>query len=483
MTAWSASTAAFSGPFESRESRDVRHLSLNRSLKMKRPAVVSFYGAGGKSTLMLKLAEELAALDHKIVVTTTTKIYPPANLPLILTPEVKTLLKKLEETLNNENIAVLGSMISTEGKIDGFVPEMVSIMSEAFNCFVLVEADGANSKPLKGYNHYEPILPKISSYALAIAGADVLGLEISEQFVHRADKFSAATGLNYGDPITVDTLSKAFRYMADIGKNQAPGAKFAAILNKVDLLCNPEDMAIQLSAGLAETDNPFSSLLLTTAFDENPVKFVLSTESKSAKANVAAIILAAGSSQRMGVDKLTLKLGERTVFEYTLREVLTAGADQVIVVTRTDSSIIALAEKEKCRVVINTYPEAGLSTSLKMGLNAVDSSCQGALFALGDQPLISAAIYRDLLERYRKTLRKIICPRYKGRRGNPTIFDRRTWPELMQLAGDQGGRSLIDALPENQVEYLEVNDPAIITDLDTPSDYKRLQQIIGENKF
>lgn len=451
-------------------------LTLYHALQLRRPAVVSFFGAGGKTSLMLKLAGELADNKLKTVITTTTKIYPPANLPLILASDTMPALKEINQCLKQSDIVVLGSSISADEKLKGIEPEMVSEIQNSLESFVLVEADGANRKPLKGFNRYEPVLPKDSNHVLAVVGADALGKMINETIVHRLNMFSVATGLNKGESITVSTLERIYRYMLEAGEPQAPEAIFTAVLNKVDLLSKPEEVALNLSAAMAKCGSAYRNLLLTTTAEADPVKFLISTDSKPVRVKVAAIILAAGRSERMGEDKLNLKLGGITVFEHTLKAVLKAGADQIIIVVRPDSTLSGLAEKEQCRIVVNPAPETGLSSSLKVGLSAVDDTCQGVLFALGDQPLTPVTVYRALIKSYRNTLKKITCPLFEGRRGNPTIFDRRTWPELLLLEGDQGGRSLIDQSAEDQIEYLAVDNPAVVADLDTPEDYILFQR-------
>lgn len=452
----------------------MEQLSLSSSLKLKDPAVISFYGAGGKTTLMLRLAEELAAAKANVVVTTTTKIYKPSDLPLTIAPTAKEALTNIETCFNSSNLAVLGSRIDPEGKLQGIDPGMIAEIFTALKSFVLVEADGASRKPLKGYEHYEPVLPPVSAYAIAVAGADVLGQEIGKRWVHRPDKFTAATGIGSGELITGSVLAQAYQYMYAKGKDQTPEAKFIAILNKADLLNKPEETALDLAASFTENEISFQYLLLAAARHANPVNFIIATASKPARTHITALVLAAGLASRMGKDKLTLKLGGSTVFERTLKTVMESGADQIIVVTRPGSDLIHYAEALKCKVVVNPSPETGLSSSLKVGLNSVAGCSQGVLFSLADQPLIPAHVYRALIERYRKTLKPITCPLYRGKRGNPVIFDRRLWPDLAQVEGDQGGRSLIDSAAEGDIDYLPVDDPSVIVDLDTPQDYTRL---------
>jgi probable selenium-dependent hydroxylase accessory protein YqeC len=457
----------------------VKQLMLQQALTISTPCVVSFIGGGGKTSLILRLAEELSVNGFKTIITTTTKIYAPEKLPLLLAVDVERILKGVQEIFKEHNIAVLGSKLGPDGKVHGIDPNIVGHLCQELPAFVLVEADGAKGKSLKGYHNYEPLLPKATDLALAVIGADALGKKVDETCVHRADQFCAATGVCGGAVINPQVLAKSYRLLYEIGSGQTPTAVFIAIFNKVDLLARPETVSLELHNQLIKETGSYKRLLSTTTKDENPVPFIFQATANKPAVAVAVVVLAAGLSKRMGEDKLNLKFGDSPVFEATLKAILGADFDQVIVVTKPGSSTAAIAKSYNCQVVENRTPEQGLSSSLKAGLNAVSNSNQGVLFALADQPLIKPELYRLLITHYRTNLKLVTCPLYRGKRGNPTIFDRRTWPALQQVEGDHGGRSIIETLAADradQIAFVTVNDPAVITDLDTPADYSRLLQ-------
>jgi molybdenum cofactor cytidylyltransferase len=424
---------------------------------------------------MLKLAKELAAAGHKVIITTTTRIYPPDNLPIILASSFERASTELQEELNKQPVVAIGSEISSDGKLKGLEPKLVNRIYKELQIFTLVEADGARGKPLKGYSNYEPLIPFASDLIFTVIGADVLGQQLVEKYVHRSAQFCAVTGTDAGAVINTKVLAKSYRQMHGIAGRQAPSAAVMAILNKADLLSAPEKTALDLRDALVEEAGIYSTLLLTTAQDKNPVKIIMQLAPQAPAVSVAAIVLAAGLSKRMGEDKLSLKLRDSNVFNTTLQAVTKAGFQQVIVVTRPGSNLVDQARSYNCQITENITPEKGLSSSLKVGLNALESSVQGALFALADQPLVTPEIYNRLINSYRKKLKLVTCPLYRGKRGNPTIFDRRTWPDLQLIKGDQGGRPLLNKLTEDQVDLVAVDDPAVVTDLDTPADYARFR--------
>jgi molybdenum cofactor cytidylyltransferase len=98
-------------------------------------------------------------------------------------------------------------------------------------------------------------------------------------------------------------------------------------------------------------------------------------------------------------------------------------------------------------------------------------SISAALFLLADQPGVTSDIIDAVIRRYRGTLAPIVAPRYQGRRGNPVLFDRRLFADLMMLTGDQGGRALIEQHAA-EVEWVEAG-PEVLADVDTPADYQR----------
>jgi molybdenum cofactor cytidylyltransferase len=115
--------------------------------------------------------------------------------------------------------------------------------------------------------------------------------------------------------------------------------------------------------------------------------------------------------------------------------------------------------------------QEGQSTSLKAGLRSLPPEVGGAVFLLADQPQIPAGLVRLLVEEHSTNLGLIVAPLVDGRRANPVLFDRRTFPILMALIGDVGGRALFAKYP---ITWVPWHDSAILLDVDTPEDYQRL---------
>ena len=153
-----------------------------------------------------------------------------------------------------------------------------------------------------------------------------------------------------------------------------------------------------------------------------------------------------------------------------------AGLAQVVVVVGTHAQAVEEALRGlEVDVVVNRAWARGLSTSLRAGLGALQPEVNAALIILADQPALTPGLLQALVARYLATGAPIVAPFYRGQRGNPVLFDRALFPELVAIEGDRGGRVLLTRY-EARVERVETQDPAVTLDLDTWRDYERMQQ-------
>jgi molybdenum cofactor cytidylyltransferase len=189
---------------------------------------------------------------------------------------------------------------------------------------------------------------------------------------------------------------------------------------------------------------------------------------------IAAIVLAAGLSRRMGQRKLLMPVGGRALLWHAVEGVLAGGVDSVWVVTGPDVEPVAAALAGlDVQIVVNPAPEGGQAGSVRAGIAALPASVDAALIALGDQPLLAPSIIPALLAARRTTPKLIVAPRYRDGQGNPVLFKREIFPELLRLTGDQGGRPIIQQDPA-RVEWVELDLP-MPPDVDTPDDYEKIR--------
>jgi molybdenum cofactor cytidylyltransferase len=185
---------------------------------------------------------------------------------------------------------------------------------------------------------------------------------------------------------------------------------------------------------------------------------------------IAAIVLAAGRSTRMGaVNKLIAEIGGKPLVRIAAEQALASRASPVIVVTGHERERVEAALNGlPVRVVHNPDYAEGLGTSLKAGIAAVPDDADGAIVCLGDMPQVNAALIDKLIAAFdpaRGAL--VVVPSIAGRRGNPVVWSRRFFHDLMAINGDIGARHLIGSYAEAVAEVLVEGDAAL-TDVDTP---------------
>lgn len=191
---------------------------------------------------------------------------------------------------------------------------------------------------------------------------------------------------------------------------------------------------------------------------------------------VAALVLAAGQSRRMGtLNKLLIGIDGKPMVRHVVDALLASTARPVVAVLghERDKIEAALAGLD-VRLVFNPdYPQ-GLSTSLRRGLAALPEEIDGAIVALGDMPQVTGAEIERLIGAFNPVEGRAICvPSRRGRRGNPVLLARRFFAELAAISGDIGARELIAAHPELVVE-IEMESDAVLTDIDTPQALAKL---------
>jgi len=187
---------------------------------------------------------------------------------------------------------------------------------------------------------------------------------------------------------------------------------------------------------------------------------------------VSAVLLAAGVSKRMGEPKLLLPLGNSTVVEQTIDNLLGSSVSEVIVVLghKAEEMIKAIANRP-VKIVVNSVYHQGMSTSIITGISLVDSRARAIMLVLADQPFIDSQTINRLIEEFLNHDKGIAIPAHKGRRGHPIIFSMKYKGALLELKGDIGGREVIRDYPDDILEVI-VDTPSINIDIDNMGDYQ-----------
>ncbi|HYA91939.1 MAG TPA: nucleotidyltransferase family protein [Thermodesulfobacteriota bacterium] len=187
---------------------------------------------------------------------------------------------------------------------------------------------------------------------------------------------------------------------------------------------------------------------------------------------ISAILLGAGQSKRMGVDKLSLPWGRGTILGHCFNMLLGSDVQELVVVLGIQNEGLKnLFQGRTVKVVVNPYSNKGMSTSIRRGIEALRPKSDGILIALGDQPFLKTRTINVLIHAFEQGRGRIVVPSFRGRRGHPAIFDRKYKRELLNLQGDVGGRSVMERHPKD-VRVVPVKSIGVVTDVDTWQDYK-----------
>ncbi|CAN5831928.1 molybdenum cofactor cytidylyltransferase [soil metagenome] len=452
--------------------------ALNLQLNPSQPDVVAFVGGGGKSSALFRLAQEIVASRQRVIVTTTTHIsqeqlqsqpaYVSVNgdqLPL------EVLVRALDE---HGSCLVISEVL--EHSVRGIAPELVDQLVAQAKVLgivaVLVEADGSRRLPFKAPGAHEPVLPASTTLLVPVMGLDAIGAPLDEVHVHRVAAVRRILQLPPDDQAARLTPRMAAQVLVDTqggAKSLPSGARLLPLLNKAEgviQLASARLIAHQL------TQQGYACLIGAVGVDQSdPVL--------ERWAPVAAVVLAAGQSSRMGRAKqLEIVDGEAMVVR-AVRMALQSAVDQVFVVTgayadAVTATLAPLLDEagNRLRLIHNSDWQTGQASSIRTAAQTLSTLSEtefgAALFMPTDQPFAPPALLQQLIRAWR-TGARIVAPLVDGQmRGAPALFDCSLWPEMLMLKGDIGARPLLQKY-RSEVITLPVH-AHLLHDIDTPQD-------------
>ncbi len=447
-------------------------MKLHQAFEISRGEVVSFIGAGGKTSTLVGLGYELVEKQWRVLATTSTRMSVDqlSLFPYAMPYDADA--QSISEALTEHQFVFLYESIR-KGIVYGpdvdWTPQLLdSVDSDV----LLVEADIADGLPFKAPYQDEPNIPLETSLVIPIASLSVLGQPLNSEHVYNPEAMSAKYGFLADTRVKSPWVAQVLRD-DDLGLYGVPDkARVVAFLNQT-----PERGYLRgrarLIARLALQTNRLYGVALGTVRGANPVHEV--------QRGVGAIVLAGGASTRMGEPKVLLPWeGRKTIIEHILEQLIRAKIDHIYVVTGHYAEAVKQVVKPLgVKVVHNRSFKTGeMLSSLKAGLRAMPNHIAASMIVLGDQPRIESRVIYEILSAYSGGAGDIVAPRYQQRRGHPILIARRFWGEILNLGRKSAPRDVINA-HESEIAYINVDTDSVIHDIDTPADYRTARKRAG----
>jgi len=412
--------------------------------------IYSFIGAGGKTTAIKAVANILFNEGYRVLISTTTK------LSIAEFSDFKVIENKSPEIRDlNNDIYVLVKEINGE-KYQGFnKAEFENLDNISLDTVILIEADGSRRLPFKVPYEHEPVIPNNSVKTFLFFSGKVIGEKILEENTYNFQKVQEI--VSPGEMIySIENILKLL-YAGWLVDTNYKNLKI--IINQGDLLSNQ----YILKELLISIYNKFNIGAYLVSIKDK--KIYLAFDDK-----VGVLILAAGEGKRMGAIKQLVEFNGSSFLEETIKKYSSFAQD--IIVT------LGYHEKE----IRNSVKELGFKyqkiKNYKVGMSA---SFQEAkifnsdyfLVTPCDLPLIEMNTIDLLLKTYKTNRGKIIVPRFMGKNGHPVVFPIEVQSSFKYLEGDKGAR---DIIKNKECIFVDLDDPGIITDIDTLIDYKKIKE-------
>jgi molybdenum cofactor cytidylyltransferase len=461
-------------------------MKLYEGLGVVRGDTVAFIGAGGKTSALIALGHELAALGWRVLATTTTRIgrdeldLMPAALPADAPPS------HVSAHLADYGFVFLYTELSDQ-KVRGATPQRIAALLDAVDSDVLlIEADGARGRLLKAPYDHEPVIPPGTSLVIPVVSLKVLGKPLDDQYVYNAARIDERYGFGIGNHVKSSWVAQILRDRDLMMYNVPEDVRVVGLVNAVPesgYLLGRARLIAQLALRVRDSVRGqayrhyrrLNGVALASVQKPNPVHEVIRP--------VGAVVLAAGMARRMGQMKVLMPWADdRSIIEHIVRQLILArlDPDTIVVVTGNEANAVQnVLRQTGVQIAHNPLFATGeMLSSLKVGLQQMPPHIAAAMVVLGDQPRIEPRTVQWLLRSYALGEGGIVAPSYQMRRGHPILIDRKYWRELLDLPIDSAPRDVINR-HRDDIAYVEVDSDSVLKDVDTPQAYREERRKAG----
>lgn len=437
-------------------------IDLTRALRLDEYGQAAFVGAGGKSATMFRLAAEH---QGRILLSTSTHLgieqNQLADAHIVLQSDEYFDPSKWPSEMRS--VLLTGPLDTGERwtALSDDQLQALSLMAEEMGIPLLIEADGARQRYLKAPAAHEPHIPNFVDQVVVVAGLSGIGQPLSAKLVHRPERFAELADMQMREEISIDHFLQVISHEEGGLKNIPKEARRVLLLNHVE-----DEAGSALVKSIAPKLLSAFHAIISAAIQRSnhPINAVYERS--------AGIILAAGEGARFGAVKQLLEWRGETFVAHIAKTALDSGLNSVHLISGAHRQGVKQAVKGiGIHIYHNAEWQSGQASSVKSAIELLDAHVGCVLFMLVDQPQLTQTLIDALLEAHAQSLASIIVPLVDGERGNPVLFDRRTFAEFASLEGDVGGRSLFS---RHRVQWLPWLDASQTIDVDTPADLNRL---------
>jgi probable selenium-dependent hydroxylase accessory protein YqeC len=242
--------------------------------------VISLTGGGGKTNLMFALAQELVSEGRQVITTTTTKLIETEpslhGSPFVfLDEDEKRLVRLLPEKLAEYgHVTIAAGALPGPGKLSGVSPETVDELAAKAIATLIVEADGAQHRPVKAPSATEPVIPRSTTLVVPVTGMNALGARLTEENVFRPEIVSQITGITMGELLAEESIATLITHKLGIAKGSPTGARIIPLLNKIN--SHNESAGRIIARIILEKKHPqIRKVVLANVQDAEPVVAVI----------------------------------------------------------------------------------------------------------------------------------------------------------------------------------------------------------------
>jgi molybdenum cofactor cytidylyltransferase len=444
--------------------------SLSEALDVRDRALVAFVGAGGKTSLMSRMAWELFEERRRVAMTTTTRVGVDEvrdfwNVTKLGAFDEATVDDVLGRAVVVSRVPFFYSDTLPDEKLKGIDPKDADRVAGQVDVLV-VEADGGRKASFKVPRPHEPVLPPSTTHLGIVVGCEIFEQPATRDLIFDLDGINKIMTIREGEVCPTGLLRKLLYREDGYLRHAAPGRKVFLLVNKVDT-------AGKVEAVMPRADELYhpalDGIILTSSEPGDPIVGV-----DNSRDRVAAIVLAAGGSKRFGDPKLCRVVDGQPLVQRAVMSALESRVDRVCLVLGCDAQEVRgcldiLPSHGNFMTVENRHLAEGIGRSIAEGVSAVSQWAEAAMIVLADMPHVDHVLMDEVIGAYKRSNARLCFPEAGGRRGHPVILRKEFFPQLVKLSGDEGARRIC----EENLEWARVvhlPDETSQLDVDTPED-------------